>query len=59
MVTESLASYDTTPFDDIGASTQVVQRRTPVCVLHLFIILLVDDVFFGRLLNESAAGPCN
>jgi len=59
LVNEALAAFDMTPWNTqpIGQETQVVQRRTVMCALRLFVLLLVDDNFFERLVNESAAGP--
>jgi hypothetical protein len=60
-INQSLAAFDTSPWDTqpVGQETQVVQRRTVMCALRLFVLLLVDDAFFERLVNESAAGPRN
>ena len=49
---ESFASFDTTPFDKENESvavTQVVQRRTPVCALHLFVPFLLMKIFMNGL----------
>ena len=61
LINQSLASYDTSPWDTqpVGQETQVVKRRTVSCALRLFVLLLVDDGYFERLVNESAAGPRN
>ena len=61
LINQALASYNTSPWDTqpVGQETQVVQRRTVSCALRLFVLLLVDDAFFERLVNESAAGPRN
>ena len=32
-------------------------RKTPSCALRLFVILLVDDIFYTRLINESRQTP--
>jgi hypothetical protein len=61
LINQSLAAFDTSPWDaqPFGQETPVVQRRTIKCALRLFVLLLVDDAFFERLVNESAAGPSN
>jgi hypothetical protein len=61
LINQSLAAFDTSPWDrrTFGQETQVVQQRTILCALCLFVLLLVDDEFFERLINESAAGPLN
>lgn len=59
LLDQALAAFDTSPWDTqpVGSESQVVQRRTVTCALRLFVMLLVDDCFFERLVNESAAGP--
>jgi hypothetical protein len=59
LLDQALAAFDTSPWDTqpVGSESQVVQRRTATCALRLFVLLFVDDCFFERLLNESAAGP--
>jgi hypothetical protein len=56
---QALAKFDTSPWANqpIGQETQAIVRRQTACGLHLFVFLLVDDKFFDRLINESAAGP--
>ena len=61
LIDQALSKIDTSPWDKqkIGQEIQVQQRRTSSCVLRLFTLLIVDDVFFDRLLSESAGGPVN
>ena len=59
LLDQALANIDTSPWDTqlVGQETQVLHRRTVACGLRLFVLLLADDVFYERLVNESAAGP--
>jgi hypothetical protein len=41
----------------MDAKASAVTRKTPTCTLRLFVILLVDDKFYPRLLNESRKTP--
>jgi hypothetical protein len=55
LINQSLAAFDTSPWDaqPFGQETQVVQQRTAMCALRLFVLLLVDDTFFA-----SGSGRC-
>jgi hypothetical protein len=58
LLDQALANIDT-PWDNqpIGQETITTLRRTTGCALLLFVLLLVDNAFFDRLINESARGP--
>lgn len=51
-----LSDVDTAAEDTMDDGT-ILHRRTPACVLRLFLILIVDDIFYERLLTESRATP--
>jgi hypothetical protein len=59
LLDQALANVDTSPWDKqlVGQETQVLHWRTVACGLRLFVLLLADNVFYKRLVNESAAGP--
>ena len=59
LLDQALAGFDTSAWEvlPVGQEVQVIHRKTPTCALRLFVLLLVDDSFYERLVNESAAGP--
>jgi hypothetical protein len=60
LLDQALANIDTSPWDTqpIGQQETVTTCcRTTACALRLFVLLLVDDALFDRLINESARGP--
>jgi hypothetical protein len=57
ILVDSLRScdYDLTPdaVPEAGATRTVTDRRTMACALRLFLIIIVDDEFYKRLLNTK------